>query len=241
VTHRWLLIVLTACAAVPVRDHAEQTLATAAHWQGPRPSVVWFGDGCYYVRAEFWGGEYEHLVRATTDVLPAGELAWEIEPPEHVVHEPYVTPWPEPGMVFAGRGRDLAGYDAFLSELNEHRCHARWAGAFEVPPVAIEVRDHDETAFADLGLVVPRSITLSRAAQEVACLEGVRSAHMVAHVCVQHGAPRLDYETSGDIATVLHDLLEHAELRGTPRARCAYVEIATSEIACRWKVEHRAI
>jgi hypothetical protein len=239
----WMLSILTCCAPVPpVRDHVERTLATAARWQGPGTSVVWFGDGCYFVRADFWGASSEHLVRATTDVLPAGELVWAKEPPDGASYEPYVAPWPDPGMVLAGRGRGADGYDAFLLELNEHRCQARWNVAFEVPPVEIEVRDHGETPFSDTGLEITRSITLSRYAQLAACVDGVQSAHVTAYVCVEHGVPRiLEEDAQHDIANDLSAALERATARREPRARCASVDLAIPSIACHWNVPHRSI
>jgi hypothetical protein len=237
-----MLIVLTCCADVPARDHAEQTLASAARWEGPEPRVVWFGDGCYFVRAEWWGGEsYEHRVRCTTDVLPAGELVCGVEPDAPGRWQSGRASWPEPGMLLAGRWPGADGYDAFIAELNERRCHARWNAAFEVPPVPLDVHDHGETPFSDLGLQIPRTITLSAGAQRAACVDGVQSARMTAHVCIDHGRPRIMAESPGDIATDLHDVLAHAAVRGSPRAHCAEVDLAIPAIACRWNVPHRAI
>jgi hypothetical protein len=80
-----MLITLTCCTAVPVRDHVEHTLATAARWEGPAPRVVWFGDGCYFVRALWWGGASYELCGtprarcADVDVaIPAIACRWNV-------------------------------------------------------------------------------------------------------------------------------------------------------------------
>jgi hypothetical protein len=242
-----LALALSCTGMRPALDRAGPDLARTPE---ERAAMQYLGDGCYVADRTVFA--------CSIDALPAGELACAVEPPEtgHVVEMTRVRY--RGGAYEEYYDRDL---DAFVDELNTHRCHERLYDTFEIEgPVPLAIRDArapTSTRFvplAELGLTAfPRALEVPRdTARKLCTYSPTRtSEHWVFPICV---APDGGVEIPRDLlsrgwtdvpastcssypcwfAIDLDAVLER-DVRGAPSdtMRCGLAEATASPFACR--------
>jgi hypothetical protein len=209
--------------------------------------VLYLGEGCYVAGRT--------IVACSIDSLPAGERACAVEPGDNS----YIVEMSR--VRWRGGERELfydSNLDAFVDDLNTHRCHKRWYDSLEADPVAFTIRDvrlptsRHFVPLDELGLTkLPATLAVSRATAREACRRDVKSERFVAPICVTpQGDVRVVrnylFTAAIDVPATLPCTFEWcwlrgelapalASVRGTPgeRQRCALVEVTTAQLACR--------
>jgi hypothetical protein len=224
----------------PAFDHVGPTIAA---WEGgrttPEQRVRYLGEGCYVVRDE-------RVYACSIDAASAGRPACATGPDEnsHLVEISDGTWDDEPGFVLAGRSANDMHMEAFMADLNTHRCHRRWNDTFAVAPTAIEIRDVPHAGstvpLAQLGVALPRTLVFDHSMAIEVCRDKIAADRFRALVCTD--GPRVwvkrtdqNYNDSGSLLRLrLENALRAAQpLDPSPTSmRCSQVEVSIAGIVC---------